>query len=141
MTEPSIITEAVKLLKEGQKVTLRANGHSMLPFIIGGQEDVLLVPPTVPHKRDVVLAWVNDSRYVIHRIINIHGNNITLMGDGNLSGQEHCYTEDIAARVDYVIDPKGKHHYLYTPIRLILARIWFLLLPFRRYLLAIYRRI
>lgn len=141
MTEPSIILEAVKLVKEGQKVTLRANGQSMLPFIIGGQENVLLVPPTAPHMSDVVLARINDSRYVIHRIIAIHGSNITLMGDGNLSGKEHCHTEDIAARVDYVIDSKGKSHYLYTPFRKMMARIWFLLLPFRRYLLAIYRRI
>lgn len=141
MAGPAIIEEAIKLVKEGQKVTLRANGNSMLPFIVGGKEDILLVQPTQPHIGDVVLAHINGSRYVIHRIIAINDDNITLMGDGNLSEQEHCLTNDIAARAEYYIDSKEKYHYLYTPYRKIMARIWFWLLPFRRYLLAIYRRI
>lgn len=141
MTGPTIIEEAIKLVKEGQKVTLRANGHSMLPFIVGGKEDILLVQPTNPRIGDVVLAQISIDHYVIHRIIAIDGDNITLMGDGNLSGREHCQKEDIAARVDYYINSKGKYHYLYTPYRMIMARIWFWLLPYRRYLLAIYRRI
>lgn len=141
MADTPIIEETIKLIKEGQKVTLRANGHSMLPFIVEGKDDVLLVQPTTPRIGDVVLAHINGNRYVIHRIIAINGDNITLMGDGNLAEQEHCLRNDIAARVDYFINSKGERHYLYTPFRIIMARIWFWLLPFRRYLLAIYRRL
>lgn len=141
MAGPAIIEEAIKLVKEGQKVTLRANGNSMLPFIIGGKEDILLVQPSNPHIGDVVLAQINEGHYVIHRIIAINGDHITLMGDGNLSGQEHCLKNDVAARVDYYINSKGKCHYLYTPFRKMMARLWFWLLPCRRYLLALYRRI
>ena len=37
-----IIEEAIKLASEGVCVTLPVDGRSMLPFIIGGRESVIL---------------------------------------------------------------------------------------------------
>ena len=79
MTDNEIIEEAIRLVEEGVSVTLPVNGRSMLPFIIGGRESVILQqPPTQGEPRqnaaplkvgDVVLAWVEGNRYVVHRII------------------------------------------------------------------------
>ena len=138
----SIIEETARLVKEGKSVTLNANGHSMYPFINGKTDDITLVAVKTAAIGDVVLAWVNDTHYVIHRIIAIQGECFTLMGDGNLNEQEHCLSKDIIARVDYVIKRKtGKRIYLYSKYHKRMAMIWFKLLPIRRYLLAIYRRI
>ena len=141
MTGLTIIEEAIRLVQEGQHVTLRANGRSMLPFIIGGRESITLSQTENPSRGDIVLAMVENGRYVIHRIIERKGDDIALMGDGNLSEQEHCRVKDVVARVEYVVDDRGRRHDPYTPIRKQMARLWFRLLPFRRYLLAIYRRI
>ena len=141
MTDNEIIEEAVRLVREGVSVTLPVNGNSMLPFIIGGKESVILQKPELPKVGDVVLAWVDGCRYVVHRIVRIDGERVTLMGDGNLVGTEQCILNDIKARVTHVVDAKGRTHYLYKGWRKLAAKVWYWLRPVRRYLLAIYRRL
>lgn len=141
MTDNDIIEEAIRLVREGVNVTLPVNGYSMLPFIIGGKESVILHRPVLIDVGDVVLAWVDSNRYVVHRIIRIDGDRITLMGDGNILITEHCALSDIKARVTHVVDAKDKTHYLYNRWRMLGAKVWYWLRPIRRYLLAIYRRL
>ncbi len=141
MTDHEIIEEAILLVDEGVSVTLPVNGNSMLPFIIGGKESVILQQPELPKVGGVVLAWADGYRYVVHRIVRIDGERVTLMGDGNLMGTEHCLIGDIKARVTHVVDAKGRTHYLYKGWRKLAAKVWFWLRPVRRYLLAIYRRL
>ena len=142
MTDNEIIEEAVRLAREGVNVTLPVNGNSMLPFIIGGKESVILHSQGgIVDVGDVVLAWVDGNRYVIHRIIRIDGDRITLMGDGNVGVTEHCLLGDIKARVTHVVDANDKTHYLYNRWRMFGAKVWYWLRPIRRYLLAIYRRL
>jgi hypothetical protein len=141
VTDHEIIEEAILLVDEGVSVTLPVNGNSMLPFIIGGKESVILQQPELPKVGGVVLAWADGYRYVVHRIVRIDGERVTLMGDGNLIGTEHCLIGDIKARVTHVVDAKGRTHYLYKGWRKLAAKVWYWLRPVRRYLLAIYRRL
>ena len=151
ITDERIIEEAVRLVEDGVCVTLPVDGNSMLPFIIGGKESVILQQPGEPKVGDVVLAWVErpragapsgmDNLYVVHRIIRIDGDHVTLMGDGNIAGTEHCLRSDIKARVTHVVDEKERRHDIYSRWRKLAARLWFWLRPVRRYILAIYRRV
>ncbi len=151
MTDNELINEAIRLVEEGVSVTLPVNGRSMLPFIIGGRESVILQQPPKQGESsqdsaqlklgDVVLAWVEGSRYVVHRIIRIDGDCVTLMGDGNLVGTEHCRLSDIKAIATHVVDSRERPHDLYTSRRMLSVRLWWHLRPVRRYLLAIYRRL
>ena len=141
ITDERIIGEAIRLVEDGVSVTFPVNGNSMLPFIIGGKESVILQKPELPKVGDVVLAWVEKCRYVVHRIIRIDGDHVTLMGDGNLSGTEHCALKDIKARVTHVVGADEKPHDLYCRWRRVAARLWWHLRPVRRYILAIYKRI
>jgi hypothetical protein len=143
MSTPSdneIIQSAIKLVNEGLRVTFPVKGYSMLPFIIGGKESVDLVKPENLQVGHVVLAWVEGCRYVVHRIIKIDGNQVVLMGDGNIAGVEHCLLSDVAALAVNVVTPAGKHYDLYAPWRIKASRLWWQLLPIRRWILAIYRR-
>ena len=140
MKDNDIIEEAVRLVQEGVTVTFPVTGQSMLPFIIGGKESVILHAPGLTAVGDVVLAWVDGNRYVVHRIINIDGDRVTLMGDGNLT-TEHCALSDIKARVTHVVSADNKKRDLYSRWRVRAARLWYWLRPIRRYLLAIYRRL
>ena len=141
MTDNEIIEEAIRLVREGVNVTLPVNGNSMLPFIIGGKESVILHRPGLIDVGDVVLAWVDGNRYVVHRIIKLDYDRVTLMGDGNVAVTEHCRLNDIKARVTHVVDEKERTHYLYKGWRKLAAKVWYWLRPVRRYLLAIYRRL
>ena len=136
-----IIQEAIRLVEEGISVTLPVKGNSMLPFIIGGKESVILQKPGQSKIGDVVLAWVDGCRFVIHRIIRIEGDQVTLMGDGNLLGTECCLLNDVKALATHVVSAKGHTRYLYGRWRRFGAKVWWLLKPIRRYLLAIYRRL
>lgn len=141
MKDSVIIEEASRLVSEGLCVTLPVNGQSMLPFIIGGKESVILQKPENLKVGHVVLAWVDGNHYVVHRITQIDGTAVTLMGDGNLVGVEHCQMSDVRALATHVVDAKGGKHYLYSKWRMRGVNVWNKLHPIRRYILGIYRRL
>lgn len=140
ISDNEIIQNAIALVNEGLRVTFPVKGYSMLPFIVGSKESVDLVKPEHLEVGHVVLAWVEGCRYVVHRIIRIEGEQVTLMGDGNIAGVEHCTLSDVAALAINVVTPQGKHHPLYAPWRIKASHLWWRLLPIRRWILAIYRR-
>ena len=86
-----------------------------------------------------MLAHIEGSRYVVHRIVGIDDDQVTLMGDGNLVGKEYCTLSDIKAVATHVVSADGQTHDLYSRWRRMAARLWWLLRPVRRYLLFIYR--
>ena len=100
MTDEIIIHEAIRLVDEGVSVTFPVKGYSMLPFIIGGRESVILQKPQVVRLGDVVLAWVDDCRYVVHRVIGIEGERVILMGDGssNIINKAYCIKFSLTIR-------------------------------------------
>jgi hypothetical protein len=140
VNDEQILRDAVSLVNEGMAVTLRVKGSSMLPFILGGHDSVVLTRPGDVTVGDVVLAHIDGQRYVLHRVMEVSPERVVLMGDGNLRGQEVCRPEDILARADEVMDEKGRHRRLDTPRQRRRARIWRSLLPVRRWILAVYKR-
>ena len=136
------ISEVASLLKEGHKVILPVKGQSMLPFIVGGRDSVELVIPDGPLLvGDAVLAWVDNCRYVLHRIMEVGADgHLILMGDGNLAGKEYCTLGDVVARAEYVIKPGGSRTYLYSKGQRRGWQIWNKLCPVRRWILAVLRR-
>ena len=134
-----ILAEAIRLVGEGVEVTFPVNGRSMRPFIEGGRDSVVLVRPTNVKPMDVVLAKTEDNRYVIHRVLEMAGERVTLMGDGNLQGREHAECKQIYAKVTHVVHPNGYKRSLYTPFIQFVQKMWVSLLPLRRYLLKLYR--
>lgn len=136
-----IIQEAIRLVEDDICVTLPVDGRSMLPFIIGGKESVILEKPSELKISDIVLAWVDNCRYVVHRIIAFKGEDVILMGDGNIRGTEKCRLDDVKAIVTHIVDEKGKRHNINSRKYRWGAFLWGRLRPVRRYLLAIYRRI
>lgn len=141
MSDKEIIESAIALVDDGLSVTFPVKGRSMLPFIIGSKESIILVKPGILAVGDVVLAWVEDCRYVVHRIISIDGDQVVLQGDGNVCGVEHCRVANVRAKADYVVDARGGKHYLYCRWRIIAAKLWYWLRPVRRYLLLPYKMV
>jgi hypothetical protein len=138
-SDDEILAEAIRLAGEGIAVTFPVNGRSMLPFIVGGRDSVILEKPRPAQIGDVVLAYVENSRYVIHRILKIDGEIVTLMGDGNLYGVEHCRIQDIKATATHVVGKNGKRHSLDSKQARRRANLWRKLQPVRKWLLLAYR--
>ena len=136
-----IIEEAVRLVEEGRDVTFPVKGDSMLPFIVGGREKVVFSPVKTLRKGLIVLAFTTDGRYVVHRISDIKDDKITLMGDGNLGGKEFCLKQNVKAQVNYVVGENGKKRFQYNLWRRFAAKMWAVLLPLRKYLIRIIRKV
>lgn len=129
-----LLEEAASLMDEGREVNFTPLGSSMLPFIRGGKDSVRLQKKASVEVGDIVLVRLPGPRYVLHRVIGIQGDGLTLMGDGNIAGTESCSRSDVMGTVVGIV--KGKR--TVVPGK---GRIWRLLKPVRRYLLGIYRRI
>lgn len=116
-------------LLEGSSVRISVRGESMLPFFRSGST-ITLRPIAEGDlcKYNVVMADAGHA-FVVHRIIGVGQEYITLLGDGNFIGTERVKREMIYGVVDC-----SKSH-------LFFAKIWLWLRPVRRYPLAILRRI
>lgn len=140
MTDELIIQEAVRLVQDGVSVTFPVKGRSMLPFIFGGRESVILQKPGSLQRGQVVLAQVGPDRYVVHRIIKVEPDRITLMGDGNIRGTESCTPSNVLAIATHVVDEKGKRRTLESKGQMFKAKVWYRIRPLRRIILAVLRR-
>ena len=124
-----------------KSVTFVVRGFSMRPFLDDGRDKVVLVPPRTPKIGDVVLAEIAERRYALHRVIKIEGDTYTMRGDGNpLSMKEQFKQENIVGLADGFIR-KGKFVSVNSRKWRCYSAMWRLLTPFRRILLAIYRRL
>ena len=117
------------ILLEGDDVTIAVNGQSMLPFFRSGSKVTLRPIKAEDYKKYAVVFADAGGRFVIHRIINIEGQMVTLLGDGNYNGTETMPKD----RVYGVIDCSKSHIFF--------AKIWLWLRPVRRFPLAIFRRV
>lgn len=129
-----VIPEINRLLREGHEVVFTPEGQSMRPFIHGGQDSVTLVQPSRLTVGDILLCEPTPHQYVLHRLIAIDGERLTLMGDANLQGTEHCAPCDVIGKVITITHPDGSTR---RPGK---ARLWRWFLPLRPWLLKLYRR-
>ena len=117
------------ILLEGSSVKVSVKGQSMLPFFRSGAT-VLLRPIRESdfRKYNVVMADAGRN-FVIHRIIALDGEKVTLLGDGNIYGTETMSRDKVYG----IIDCSRTHPFL--------AKLWLLIRPLRKYPLWIIRRI
>ena len=137
MANSIFLPQVVQLLEEGHTATLPLRGRSMRPFLEDGRDKALLKIVQPVKIGDAVLAEISKGHFVLHRIIGIEGENVTLRGDGNLAN-EYCKIGDIRARA-IGFYRKGRTKLDSTDGRKwrIYSWWWTRLYPVRRYLLFI----
>lgn len=129
-----LLPEVAKFLDEGREVELSPKGNSMLPFIREGKDSVVLKKLPSVEVGDIVLVQL-PGRYVMHRVVDENRNLLTLMGDGNIRGTESCTRDEVLGTVICIVRG-GKRR-----VKPGKGRWWRVLLPFRRIILGIYRRL
>lgn len=85
-------------LDDGYRVRMVPKGNSMLPTLKNGEELVTLEHTAHVKPRDIVLALTDNGHYVIHRVLMVRGNTVTLKGDHNTT-TEKARLEDVLARM------------------------------------------
>ncbi len=136
------IPEIKRAIDEGHTVTFRVRGYSMRLFLEDRRDKVVLAPCKEVKVGDVVLAEIRKDIYVLHRIIKKEGEQLTLMGDGNIYGTETCSTSNIIG-IAIGFLRKGREEMESTNGKKwkIYSFFWLHLKPIRRYILAFYRLI
>lgn len=133
-----------EMLEEGHEVTIPVKGFSMLPFIRGERDLVVLERAGEVRPMDIVLFHVGPregGRYVMHRVLWVDGDRVEIQGDGVSVNREHVRTGQIFGRAVQILrdgkDPVDPA----SPRELRKVRLWLRLRPLRRYLLFIYRNL
>ena len=116
-------------LLDGECVSVAVRGESMLPFFRSGSTITLRpVQEGDIRKYNVVMADAGEC-FVVHRIVEVGDDYVTLFGDGNIRGMERVSREKIYGVVDC------------STLHIFFAKIWLWLRPVRRFPLAIFRRV
>ena len=116
-------------LLEGSTVRVAVNGQSMLPFFRSGSTITLRpIKEGDIRKYNVVMADAGNA-FVVHRIIEVGEEFVTLLGDGNYLGTERVTRDKIYGIVDC------------SALHIFFAKIWLWMRPVRRFPLAIFRRV
>lgn len=119
-------------LNAGQKVKIPVAGKSMEPFLQNG--DLVVLKRFEENdlvNGKIVLAYFNNA-YVLHRIVRIKEDAVTLAGDGNIQQVEIITNKDILAVVIHAYRG-GKGLIINT----LLGRVWYKL----RVIRAVYGKI
>jgi len=141
----TFFSDVLKVLDQGRRVTIPVKGYSMLPFIRGGKDLVVLEKAGGELKADdIVLFHIGPEeggRYVMHRILSIDGDAVDIMGDGVPKNHEHVHRKQILAKAVEILRGGTRSVDPYSPRVLGKVHFWQGLRPVRRYLLFIYRHL
>lgn len=137
-----MMEEIRRLVSEGKTVSITAKGYSMNPFIMHMRDQIVLGPWTSEQIKKGSVVLVKDSRgcYLIHRIIKRQGNQLTLMGDGNIGIIETAKVQEVIALM-HGVTKKGRTYSVQCLRWRLYSWFWKMLTPLRRYPLALWRRL
>lgn len=137
-----MMEEIRHLISQGKTVTITVKGNSMNPFMVHERDQITLGPWEKASLRKGTVALVKDSRgiHLIHRIIRIDDETVTLLGDGNI-GYTECATLDNVIGIMYSITRKGRIWRPEDRMWRIYSWFWSALTPVRRLPLGIWRRL
>lgn len=132
-----------ELVEPGALFVMHVTGYSMLP-LLGYGDDKIVLRRTTPED-DIIgriaMFRAKDEHIIVHRVMKVEGESVTLRGDGNIVQYEHCLRSEIIGVVERVIRESGREVDCTTRWWRIRERIW-LIQPtiIRRYALAVIRR-
>jgi len=108
MPNAIMLGEVKRLLAEGREVVIMTKGVSMLPFIVGSRDSVLLYKKDDLKVGDIALAEVRPGHYVLHRVIEVLPERVTLKGDGNIRGTEVVVPSNVVGAVKEIQRGNGR---------------------------------
>lgn len=129
------------LLEQTEPVPLVITGNSMYPFLHHGRDTVYLKNVRRSLKKgDMVFYRRKNGQYVLHRIASIQGQQMTLLGDNQVTPEPGVRPEQIVAMVS-AVRRNGKLLQPGDSVWDFYENTWLRVIPMRPYLTAIYRRL
>ena len=135
--------EVENLLAEGESVTVRVRGCSMMPHLRDGKHSVVVRRCKAEDiKLGAVIFFEYRGQWIMHRLRRIEGEKLIFAGDGNYKLEEVVGRDALRGVVTDIISPSGKKLSCESFLWRFKSGAW-LMLPaiVRRYMLAIIRRL
>lgn len=135
-----LMADLLRTLEHTEPVPLVISGSSMDPFLVHGRDTVFLCKPKGPVKRgDMLLYRRSNGQYILHRVYRV-GEQLTMIGDGQLGLEPGICPEQVQAVV-CAVRRKGKLLKPGHPIWVFYEKIWIRMIRGRARMLGLYRRI
>ncbi len=128
-----------QILREKGYYAAVVHGHSMTPLLVNHRDAVYIEKADELHKYDVVLFRRTDGQLVLHRVLGIKGDRLTVCGDNDVVKETIDRTQVIGvmkefARKGTVMSVRSRRYRLYS-------RVWNASFPTKRVLRWMYRLI
>ncbi len=141
----AFFTDVLSVLSEGRRATIPVKGYSMLPFIRGGKDLVVLEKAGGEIKADDIVLFhmgsAEGGRWIMHRVLSVRGDAVDIMGDGVIRNHEHVRRNQVYAKAVTILRGGTRPVDPYSPGQLRLVHFWQGIRPVRRYILFIYRHL
>lgn len=131
-------------LSRGQEVTLPVTGVSMLPFLRPQRDAAVLIAadPAALRRGDVALFRRDNGQYVLHRVHAVEetpARAYVMLGDAQWIGERVLPLQVLAVATAFEV--KGRRISTESPAYRRRVALWRWLLPLRRVLLVVWRRL
>lgn len=130
------------LLAEGKMVRVQVKGYSMLPFLWNRNEQVEM---TFPHDSDLIpgtlVVFVDNGRFLVHRILKVHKEQLIIVGDGNYQLRELVKKEQVVGIVRNIIYPGGAILGTDSKKWRLLSKLWLKIKPFCKWMILFIKKI
>ncbi len=134
------INDLMPLIKEtiadGRSIRFSVTGNSMFPLLVNRRDCVTVSPPDNIKKYDIVLHRRSDGTYIMHRVIGIRGNLLTIAGDNENEKERNVPIDAVVAKVtsfrrkEREYNMQELHYKLY-------CRFWLAVFPLRLVILDV----
>ena len=135
--------EVERLLLQGEQVTFKVRGFSMMPWLRDGRHSVVIARHSEDDIRvGNILFFLYRDKWVMHRLHRIEGERLCFAGDGNYKQWEWVERDAVRGVVKAIVTPGEEVIYCDDFSWRFRSKVW-LMLPaiIRRYILALIKRL
>lgn len=134
-----------QLLREGNIIRIKPQGHSMYPLFIPGRDEALIQQSdgTDCHRNDVVLYRRDQGILVLHRICRITSDGFYMVGDNQSDVEGRLRQEQIIGKL-IAVNRNNREFSVKNPLYQFVSSLWLFLLPVRPFcfkLTAFFRKL
>ena len=132
------INDLMPLIKEtisaGRSIRFSVTGNSMFPLFANRRDSVTVSPVDSVRKYDIVLHQRADGTYIMHRVIGVRGNMLTIAGDNEDKKEKNVPVDAVIAKVTS-FTRKGRIYNMKEFGYRLYSRVWLMVFPVRLYIL------
>ena len=134
------INDLMPLIKEtisqGKSIRFSVTGNSMFPLFANRRDSVTVSPADKIKKYDIVLHRRADGTYIMHRVIKVKGNLLTIAGDNEIQKECNVPASAVVAKVT-AFTRKGRDCTMNELWYKLYSRLWLAVFPFRYEILGV----